>query len=54
MTPRENVEIVDEEFVTTLIFPQVVKKDAGKYEVCVTNEGGEARTSGSVRVIGKS
>ena len=53
LQPREGSSIVNEEGVTALVIDEAEKKDSGKYEVRVTNEGGEARSSGSLRVVGK-
>ncbi len=47
-------DIETTETKTTLIVKKVTKKTAGRYEVRVSNVAGEAKTSASVTVVGKS
>jgi hypothetical protein len=47
-------EILTENLKTKLNIPQIARADIGKYEVRATNEAGEARTSATVAVVGKS
>jgi len=54
LQPRDGAEIRNESFTSSLVINDANKKDSGKYEVRVTNEGGEARSSGSLRVVGMS
>lgn len=47
-----NVEIITTETKTTLVIKKITKRSGGKYEVRVSNEGGEAKTSASLQVVG--
>jgi Immunoglobulin I-set domain len=46
----ENTTIETHEYTSKLEIRNVVKKNAGKYEIIVTNKAGEAKSSGSVVV----
>ncbi|KAL1455860.1 hypothetical protein WDU94_000632 [Cyamophila willieti] len=48
----EDIETKDN--VTRLVIKKTTKKTTGKYEIRVVNEAGEARTSGSVTITGKT
>lgn len=53
ITPEtKGKSIVTENFTTSLSIPEIARSDIGKYEVRATNEAGEARTSGTVAVVG--
>jgi hypothetical protein len=52
--PSEKAQIVIEEHRTTLHIPQVLRPEAGKYEVRAVNPAGEARSSGTVSITCKS
>ena len=47
-----NVEIITTETKTTVVIKKITKKSSGKYEVRVSNEGGEAKTSASLQIVG--
>lgn len=48
-----DVEIVTTETKTTLIIKKIMRKSTGKYEVRVSNDAGEAKTSASLQVVGE-
>lgn len=46
-------EIVSTETKTTLVIKKATRKTGGRYEVRVSNDAGEAKTSASVNIVGK-
>lgn len=50
LIPNEKITVQTEEYTSELHVTDVDKKSAGKYEIVVSNEAGEAKSSGSVMV----
>ena len=46
----ENISVETHEYRSTIEVRNITRKNAGKYEIIVTNKGGEAKSSGSVVV----
>ena len=50
---EDEEEIIEEETKTILKIKRTTKKKTGKYEVRVTNQVGEARTSCTLKTVGE-